>query len=294
MPERLASLTGETTRLAAMREIAAVLAGVGIENPLREARLLLCAALNISATQLIASEQEPLGNAVDRLVDMARRRAQREPFARITGLREFYGLDFAVTPATLIPRPDTETLVDAVLAEAKARGMHQRPITIADLGTGSGAILAALLHMLPMAHGLAIDISDEALQTARSNIERLLGPGRAEYRLGSWLDGLPGPFDIIVSNPPYIPSAEISWLEPEVARGEPIAALDGGGDGLDAYRTIAAQARAALAPGGFIAVEIGAGQAGDVAALFAAQKLPQLTAARDLGGHIRALVFALS
>lgn len=292
MPERLSLLTAETSRGQAIREIATVLASAGIENPLREARLLLCAALDIPAAKLIASEAEPLGQATGALAAMARRRAAREPFARITGRREFYGLDLEVSSATLIPRPDTETLVDAVLAQITQRTMQQRPLMIADLGTGSGAILVALLQAVPSARGLAVDIAPGALETARNNIERLLGQGRATYHAGSWLDGLTGPFDIIVTNPPYIPSAVIAELDPEVARGEPLAALDGGPDGLDAYRLIAAQVPAVLAQDGFVAVEIGAGQAADVTQLFAAQGLRAVSAHSDLGEHIRALVFA--
>jgi release factor glutamine methyltransferase len=290
MSEPPPELTEDLPRGIAVRTIASILAAAGIDDPLREARLLTCAGLGISPAALLLAEANPLGKDARCLAEMVARRAARVPFARIVGVREFYGLDFALSDATLIPRPDTETLVDAVLAEARARGMHDRVVTIADLGVGSGAILAALLHAMPLARGFAADLSVEALATARGNLDRLVGPARVEYHRGAWLKNVERKFDIIVSNPPYIPSAAIAGLAPEVARHDPHTALDGGSDGLDAYRSIAADMASTLKADGFLGVEIGAGQADDVTAIFAKAGMIPQSCHSDLGGHNRALL----
>ena len=280
-----------TGRASALRQAARTLESAGVEAPLREARLLLLAALAIDAAALLRDPDAPLSprEAARFSAFLARRRA-REPFARIVGRREFHGLDFDLVPATLVPRPDTETLVEAVRDEAVRRGLDHRPARIVDLGVGSGAILAALLNLLPLASGLGIDASPQACAAAARNLDRH-APGRAETRLGDWLSGIAERFDVIVSNPPYIASADIAALDPEVAGGEPALALDGGADGLCCYRSIAAGAGACLAPGGFLGVEIGAGQAADVGAIFGAAGFRRLAARADLGGHVRALLF---
>lgn len=285
-------LTPQTRRDAAVRAIAGALAEAGVENARRDARLILCAALGLTAAQLLANGDAPLGDAAAGLAGYAARRAAREPFARIVGSKEFYGLDFRLCPETLVPRADTETLVDAVLEHARARGLDRPPAAIIDIGTGSGAILLAALANLPLARGIGTDLAEGAVAMAAANAQSLGLTERTSFHHGAWFAGLNGPFDIIVSNPPYIPSADIAGLEPEVRDGDPRLALDGGPDGLEPYRILARDAPARLAQGGLVAVEIGIGQDGDVAALFAAAGLRLLEARKDLGGVVRALVFA--
>jgi release factor glutamine methyltransferase len=205
------------------------------------------------------------------------RRERREPIAYITGHKEFWSLDFAVGPGVLIPRPDTETLIEEALRVVPDRNA---PLRIADLGTGSGAILAAALKEFPHATGIGFESSPDAFRWAKDNAARLIGP-RADIRLMDW-DNAEGPFDLIFSNPPYIPSAEIESLAPDVARFEPGAALDGGPDGLDAYRALAELLPGLLRSGGYGLLEIGAGQASAVTALF--QELEIVRVAPDLSG----------
>lgn len=283
-------LTPATTRGEAVRIAAARLAAAGIEAPQREARLLLAATLGLTAADLLLAPDRAIGEAAAVLDAAVRRRAGREPFHRILGNREFYGLDLALSPATLVPRPDTETLVDAVLERLGAEGRGTAPLSVLDLGTGSGAILIALLAHLPRAIGTGTDLSDEALATAAANAARHVGD-RARFVTSNWFSNLAGRFDVIVSNPPYIAASEIAALEPEVARHDPLAALDGGADGLDAYRALAAGAQAHLADGGLIGLELGAGQQPAVAALFAAQGFAVVACRRDLAGIERALLF---
>lgn len=278
-------------RDVALRRIAAYLEQAGIETPLREARLLLLAALNIAPTALIAEGRLPIGQGIEKLKEFSVLRAGRTPFARIVGRREFFGLMFELSAETLVPRPDTETLVEAVLEHIRTSDMARRPIMIADLGVGSGAILAALLNNLPLARGIGVDKSAEALGIAQKNTERLIGADRARFVRGDWLSALSGRFDVIVSNPPYIPTAEIVALDPEVAKGDPLLALDGGTDGLDAYRQIASTIRPYLAKNGLIALEIGAGQANDVVHIFESRGLSCISRHNDLGGHPRAVLF---
>lgn len=262
----------------------------GVETPLREARLLILHALGIDAATLIATGQAPVtATEHARFQDAIRQRAARIPYARIVRRQEFHGLLFEVSPETLIPRPDTETLVDAVLARLAE---HPSP-RILDLGTGTGAILAALLSARPEATGIGVDRSADAVATARANLDRI-APGRANVLQSDWFTAVTGQFDLIVSNPPYIPSSDIAALEPEVRDGDPALALDGGPDGLAAYRLIADSARAHLKPGGFVAVEFGAGQADDVRAIFNACGFETRSAFTDLGGHLRCIIFSTS
>lgn len=212
------------------------------------------------------------------------RRATREPVQRILGDWEFWGLTLALGPETLIPRPDTETLVDAVL---RARPDRARPWRILDLGTGTGAILLALLSEYPQAWGMGVDLSPDAAAVARGNA-RSLGLGdRASFLAGSWVDALSGGFDIIVSNPPYIPDANIAGLAPEVARFEPWRALAGGTDGLDPYRHLVRVLPPLLSPGGLIGFEHGADQGPAVANLLRGAGLAGVATIRDLGGRDR-------
>jgi release factor glutamine methyltransferase len=216
---------------------------------------------------------------------MLRRRELREPVSRILGEREFYGRVFRVTPATLDPRPDTETLVDAALA------LLPQGACLLDLGTGTGAIAVTLLAERPGATAVATDISPAALDVARENAERAGVVQRLSLLEGSWFEPVAGVFDMIVSNPPYIPAGQIEGLAPDVRNFDPGLALVGGDDGLDPYRAIAQGSASHLAAGGHLLVEIGAGQAMDVEAIFAAAGFVTAGRHRDLGGHVRCLAF---
>jgi release factor glutamine methyltransferase len=211
------------------------------------------------------------------------RRCDREPFAYLTGRKEFWSLDFDVGPGVLVPRPDSETLIEEALRLAPDRGAA---LCIADLGAGSGAILIAALKEFPNATGIGFESSKRAFGFAAANAARLIG-GRADIRLTDW-DKAQGPFDLIFSNPPYIPSHQIESLEPEVARYEPRAALDGGPDGLEAYRALAGLLPGLLRRGGHALLEIGQGQESAVAPLF--QGLELLRIAPDLSGIARCVI----
>ncbi len=286
------SLAGQTIE-AARRALAAHLKAVAIETPELDARLLLGAVLRLDLTGLITSAERRLtAFEAARLKDFTRRRIGGEPVARILGRKEFWGLDFELSPATLVPRPDTETVVEAALAILRADGDTTRALRIADLGTGSGAILLALLHELPRATGIGTDISLAAVQTARANAARLGLGARATFAVSDFAAALAGPCDLIVSNPPYIRSDDIPTLAAEVREHDPHRALDGGDDGLDAYRLIAGQATPLLSPGGTLILEIGRYQEADVIALaHAAGLIPQEPPRSDLAGVPRALAF---
>jgi release factor glutamine methyltransferase len=220
---------------------------------------------------------------------LVKRRLAREPVAYITGVKEFWSLEFEVEPGVLIPRPETETVVEQVLDRFPG---NSAPLKILDLGTGSGCLLVALLKEYPSACGLGIDSSDKALGVAWRNIARHGLASRAEIRPGNWLDDISGgPWDVIVSNPPYIPSGDIAGLEPEVRDFEPLGALDGGPDGLDAVRALAAGFRRLGSGTAF--VEIGAGQAESAQALMAAAGLSVHDIALDLAGIPRVVVTGL-
>lgn len=219
--------------------------------------------------------------AFNALVD---RRAAREPVQRILGDWEFWGLTLTLGPETLIPRPDTETLVEAVLKACPDRGRAWR---ILDLGTGTGAILLALLSEYPAAFGVGVDLSPDAAAVARGNAQSLDLSARAAFLAGSWVEALTGPFDIIVSNPPYIPDADIAGLAPEVARFEPWRALAGGADGLDPYRHLVRVLPPLLSPGGIVGFEHGADQGPAVADLMRGAGFGDVVTLRDLGGRDR-------
>lgn len=248
-----------------------VLRDGGIDTAALDARALLKVATGMSLEALIVNGRAPLSAPCEtRFDDYVARRLAGEPVSRIRGTREFYGRDFKIDAHTLDPRPDTETLVTAVLDQAGSDGFRGRPLRLLDLGTGSGCILVTLLAELPEAVGTGTDINPGALELARDNAAALGVGDRARFAAADWFEGLAGHYDIIVSNPPYIASAEIEGLAPEVARHDPLAALDGGTDGLDAYRRIAAGAPRFLAPGGALVVEIGCTQAGSVVDIFRA------------------------
>ena len=212
--------------------------------------------------------------------------------AYILGEREFWGLPFKVSPAVLVPRPDSETLIEAALTLMADR---TGPWRIADLGTGSGCLLLTLLREFPNARGLGMEVSPDALAVAQANAAALGVAGRAELMLGDWrqpgwAERLGGPFDLVVSNPPYIEAGAIDGLMPEVARFEPRMALDGGPDGLVAYRTIAAAAPQLVTPGGRLLVEIGQGQAAEISRIFASVGLAVEAPFKDLGGILRVVL----
>lgn len=276
---------------ALLRDTAVALTAAGIDNVRFEARLLLSHAAGLSVEQLVARGRDAAPPAVAvTLRELTARRVRREPMAYILGEREFWGLPFKVSPAVLVPRPDSETVIETVLDLLPDR---TRPLRILDLGLGSGCLLLTLLREYPQATGAGIDASEAALAVARANAEALEVAPRARLATGDWreagwverlIDQLGGPFDLLVSNPPYIASATVAGLMPEVAAHEPRLALDGGPDGLAAYRTIAAGAPRLVARGGWMVVEGGEGQAPDIALLLSAAGLAPGRARKDLGG----------
>jgi release factor glutamine methyltransferase len=272
---------------AALAEAARRLSAAGIGEPRREARLLLALALGVEPAQVLGYPERALDRrAAARAAELVARRAAREPYSRLAGRRQFWGLDFELSPDTLDPRPDSETLIEAALATLPNR---QAPLRIVDFGTGSGCLLLALLSELPRATGLGIDILPGAAAMARRNAAALGLARRSLFVAASWGDAIAGLADVILANPPYICSAQISQLQPEVARHEPRAALDGGADGLDAYRRLAGETHRLLAPGGVAFFELGEGQKSAVAALMAAAGLSPAGARRDLAGIERVL-----
>jgi release factor glutamine methyltransferase len=274
----------------ARRLLAKAFRGAGLDSPELDARILAGHALSLDHSALAASSERPLETEeVVALAELACRRLEREPIARILGMREFWGLALQVTPATLVPRPETETVVEAALAAIDAWGPRMRALRILDLGTGTGALLLALLSELPNAFGVATDASLPALQSARGNAERLALASRARFVTCDFGAALGGGFDLVVSNPPYVASGDIAALAPEV-RHDPRLALDGGPDGLACYRAIATDAARLLAPGGHIVVELGLGQEAAVAGFMKAGGLAVSPARHDLSGIPRALV----
>lgn len=277
------------TRAGILRAVAAIFDAAWIATPQREARLLLKLALGLSDADLIARADTALAPAeAERLLALARRRAAGEPLARLFGRREFWSLDFVLSPETLVPRPETETLVEAALDAFPDRTLALR---VLDLGIGSGAILAAILIERPAAFGVGVDLSEGAARQARDNLARLGLADRSAVLVGEWAGALDGDFDLVLSNPPYIASADIAGLDLDVRGHDPHLALDGGTDGLAAYRALAADLPRLLARGGRAVLELGAGQEADVAALLAAAGLPpDGPARRDLSGIARAIV----
>lgn len=271
------------TRLAAAR---AQLVAADIIDSAQAVRLLMQHVLNCDRAGLILQEERALSPdelaAFERLVA---RRLAHEPVSKILGEREFYGRAFRVTADVLDPRADTETLIDLAL-ETPAR-------RVLDLGSGSGALIVTLLAEWPEATGVAVDLSPAALAVTLENAGRLGVASRLTPAEGAWFAPVAGRFDLIVSNPPYIPSADLAGLEPDVREHDPVLALDGGADGLSCYRAIAAGAASHLEPGGRIIVEIGAGQGPDVTGIFLSEGFRHGAERRDLGGHVRALLFTL-
>lgn len=273
----------------ARRMLATQFRAADLDTPELDARILTGHALGLDHSGLAVAADCRLDRGEwEAVAELASRRLAREPVARIVGFKEFWSLDLAVDATTLVPRPETETVVEAVLAAVDAQGARTRPLRILDIGTGSGALLLALLNELPNAFGVGADVSSRALACASANAQRLNSANAAFIACdlaAPFADG----FDVIVSNPPYVPSAEIAGLAPEVRDYDPRIALDGGADGLTFYRRIAGIAPSLLADGGTLAVELGAGQAEAVATLFSAMRLTTKPARRDLQGIARAL-----
>lgn len=261
------------------------LAAAGIDTARLDARVLTTHVLGRDATFVLTHPETELSAAEqDAARRLIARRAAHEPVSRILGEKEFWSLTFRVTEATLTPRPETETLVEDALARIRQNGREDQPLRFLDLGTGTGCLLLAVLSELPRAIGLGIDISEDAVAVAADNARNLRLDGRARFQVGDWAAGLTGPFDVILSNPPYIAEAERGALPPEVLGFDPHGALFAGPRGLDAYAHIAPQAAALLAPRGLVLVELGQGQEEDVAAIFRRAGLEPDGTRADLAG----------
>jgi release factor glutamine methyltransferase len=263
------------------------LRAAGVESPRAEARLLLAHAMGVSQEDIISGAIEPDAAALKRFEEALVRRSRREPFAYIVGRREFFSRDFSIGPGALIPRPESEILVEESLRRFPSR---DEPLRVLDLGTGSGCLLLAFLAERAEAHGLGIDASETALAWARRNAERLGLANQAWFLRGNWGDSLAARFDVVFVNPPYVKTGDIQALAPEIVDHEPASALDGGPDGLDAYRRLAPGLSELLSPNGCAFVEIGEGQAGSVVSIFEKSNLLVDEAVTDLARMYRCLV----
>lgn len=272
-----------TTIAEAIRHLAAAFAAAGFNTPDLDARFLVLHGAGLASNDLYAARGRPLGPAHEAVATALRRRLAHEPVARILGEWEFWSLPLALGPATLVPRPDTETLVEAALALSLA------PRRILDIGTGCGAILIALLGERPDSLGVGTDLSVDALRIARANALRNGVDPRAGFVATSWADTVDTTFDLVVSNPPYIATSVIATLEPDVREHDPHLALDGGADGLDAFRAIIAALPRLLAPGGHVVLECGQDQGEAVKRLLRGAGLATLPSHHDLAGIERAV-----
>jgi release factor glutamine methyltransferase len=276
---------------AARRRLAREFRAHGLDAPELDARILVGHALGLDHAALAVQSGRLLATAeAGAIAAVAARRLAREPVARIVGHKEFWGLPFKLNAETLVPRPETETVVEAALAAAEGEDRKLRQLRIADLGTGSGALLLALLSELRTASGIGTDTSLAALGCARDNAAALGLCARASFVACDYGAALKGPVDLLVSNPPYVARPDIAGLQPEVRDFDPRGALDGGPDGLDGYRAIAAQARRLIAPKGVLVLELGRDQASPVASIFAPVGLAPVAWRHDLSGMVRALV----
>jgi release factor glutamine methyltransferase len=281
----------------AVRRIKQALETAGIDEAAGDARRLIAAALDITAATIIGDPARPITHAqATRLATFVSRRCNREPVSRILGTREFYGRPFTITPAVLDPRADTETLIECALSIVTREGWRDRPITILDIGTGSGAILLTLLAELPHATGVGLDISHHALAVAKSNASTLNLTLRSSFHHADICAGVPRGYDLVVSNPPYIPAAHIPTLDPEVAKFDPHLALDGGADGFAYYRSIVAdwaQGSRSSATARWLVLEAGVGQSGHILEIARSHGLVARSddhrVANDLGGHERCI-----
>jgi len=273
--------------LAVIHDAEQKLATAGIDNPALDVTILIGHALGLDRAQLLGQSERAL--AIDEFYNIEQliiRRAAHEPVARIVGEREFWSLPFGLNEATLEPRPDSETLVEAALQSLRGKLAPR----ILDLGTGTGCLLLALLHELSSATGVGIDIAPRAIEQAQTNAKRLRLGRRARFQVGNWLDYIEEKFDAIISNPPYIATNDIASLMPEVREHDPRRALDGGKDGLEIYRLLIPQLRHFLKPEGIAIFEIGQGQAQAVETLFRDAGLMGIIQFRDLSGIERCLM----
>lgn len=279
-----------TTRDHEYRMLAWRFKQAGIENPALDARLLVQAAADCDEIEMIREPGKRLEETeLEKLRKFEARRMAHEPVSRILGSREFWGLIFEVTPATLDPRADSETLIERSLDLLRDVDAPR----ILDIGTGTGCLLISLLHERKDAEGLGVDISEAALDVAARNATALGCGGRAAFRRANWAEGVDERFDLVISNPPYIPSAIIETLDEEVKAFDPRLALDGGADGYDAYRAIGAELPRLLKPKGHAVVELGIGQDADVAKIFSEAGLEVRDVVADLAGIPRAIVARL-
>ena len=274
----------------ALRLVAQAFRAASIAEADVDARVLVGHALHLDRAKLIAQSDRILeAREVTVISALAARRLRHEPVSRILGQKEFWSLPLSVTPDVLVPRPETETVVEGALDFVVRGGLRMEKLRIIDIGTGSGALMLALLQELPNAIGTGTDVSKVALQVARANAAHCGLERRCSFVACDIASGVQGPFDLVVSNPPYIAHDEIASLAPEVRDYDPTVALDGGDDGLAAYRAIAAEATRLLAPGGRLFVELGAGQESAVRALFTNAGLTVGAARKDLAGIPRVL-----
>jgi release factor glutamine methyltransferase len=278
------------TLALARRTLADRFAQASIDSAEADARLLIAHALDIERTTVMTHGERILSDREMAAIDaLAVRRLRREPVARITGLREFWSLSLVVTPDVLVPRPDTETVVEASLDIISRDATQLETLRVLDIGTGSGALLLALLSELPNATGIGTDISEAALGVARANATRHAMETRCSFVVCDIASGVQGRFDLVVSNPPYVARGDLSALDAEVRDFDPALALDGGDDGLDCYRAIAADIRRLLADGGRLILELGAGQEPAVRSILTDAGLAPGAVYKDLAGIPRAL-----
>lgn len=286
----MSAMTNTPTIASARRALRELLSQGGIDSADADARLLIAHALDIERTTVLThSERVLTADEIETIDALAQRRLAHEPVARIIGAKEFWSLALAVGPDVLVPRPETETVVELALDSIVGDALRMEDFRILDIGTGSGALLLALVKELEHATGTGTDISEGALAVARANAEHHGVASRCRFVSCNIAAGLRGPFDLIISNPPYIVRNDIAGLEPEVRDYDPALALDGGTDGLDCYRAIAAEARHLLVPGGRLVVELGQGQEAAVRGLFSEAGLTADETRPDLAGIPRAL-----
>ena len=270
------------------RNLIIELSNAQIDKPYLEARILLTHAADIEESRITGHPEVELDcYSISKLKKIAERRKHGEPIAYIVGEKEFWSLNFSVTKETLIPRPDSEILIEAVL---NMISNYTDSLSILDLGTGSGCLLLALLTELPNANGIGIDISSEACMVAKKNSENLGLSERAKFRQGNWMDNIQDKFDIIITNPPYIANSQIKYLTNEVRFFEPHLALSGGPDGLSAYRLIIKDSTSHLKPDGILAAEIGINQRRDISDIFIENGLKIVKVQRDYSNIERCIL----